>query len=219
MNATRAEALIRKLVAASSAPELDDDDVADLVAAARRPDAAGNAPDGYPDWRALHAVATGALVVPATRNGHVYRATVGGTTGVSAPIWPTSAGATVTDGGVTWQEAGAAPWTPTWNTDVAAALGWERKAGYAAGAFDFSASGESYTRSQTLRHCQEMAAMYRRRGAQYVDVVISGQGAASTLGDQGASPLDEPGGWPQVWRPSYGSTPDDYTFYGDEGAS
>jgi hypothetical protein len=38
--------------------------------------------------------------------GHVYEAIAAGTTGGSAPIWPTASGATVTDGTVTWQEVG-----------------------------------------------------------------------------------------------------------------
>jgi hypothetical protein len=38
--------------------------------------------------------------------GHVYEVIVAGTTGVSSPIWPTTSGATVTDGTVTWQEVG-----------------------------------------------------------------------------------------------------------------
>lgn len=45
--------------------------------------------------------------IPATPDGgHYYRCTVAGTSGVSEPSWPTGAGATVTDGSITWKESG-----------------------------------------------------------------------------------------------------------------
>jgi hypothetical protein len=47
------------------------------------------------------------FVVPGTDNGHVYRVVVAGTSGASEPAWCTGTNCTVTDGTVTWAEAGA----------------------------------------------------------------------------------------------------------------
>lgn len=43
-----------------------------------------------------------AYVLPATANGYVYKATTAGTTGAAIPTYPTTIGATVTDGTVVW---------------------------------------------------------------------------------------------------------------------
>jgi hypothetical protein len=50
--------------------------------------------------------AEGDIVVPTTRNGRRYRATNAGTSGASEPTWPTTAGETVTDNDITWEEYG-----------------------------------------------------------------------------------------------------------------
>lgn len=62
-----------------------------------------------PVWTATTAVAladavygVGQYVRPSVFNGFVYKATVAGTTGGAEPAWPTTIGATVVDGSVTW---------------------------------------------------------------------------------------------------------------------
>lgn len=51
------------------------------------------------------AIAAGDTVIPTVPNGHVYRCTTPGTTAGTDPVWPTTSGATVTDGAVVWTEA------------------------------------------------------------------------------------------------------------------
>ena len=53
-----------------------------------------------------HPYAVGDLVTPTAANGHVYRVTTAGTTDGTEPVWPTISGAVVTDGPVTFAEAG-----------------------------------------------------------------------------------------------------------------
>ncbi|MDA8139029.1 MAG: phage tail tube protein [Desulfobacteraceae bacterium] len=54
-------------------------------------------------WVALTNYAAGALVIPTVANGRYYEATAdAGSAGASEPTWPTTVGATVVDGGITW---------------------------------------------------------------------------------------------------------------------
>lgn len=57
-------------------------------------------------WTVSHAYTVGEVVKPTTRNGHLFQAQTSGTSAGSEPTWPTTAGATVTDSGVTWLEFG-----------------------------------------------------------------------------------------------------------------
>ena len=57
-------------------------------------------------WAANTAYRIGSIRRPTTANGHIYRCVVAGTSGSTEPSWPTARGATVTDGTVTWAEAG-----------------------------------------------------------------------------------------------------------------
>jgi len=55
-------------------------------------------------WQASTSYSIDAIVIPTTKNWHFYRCTTAGTSAASEPTWPTAAGGTVTDGGVTWTE-------------------------------------------------------------------------------------------------------------------
>ena len=57
-------------------------------------------------WQASKAVASGQIVQP--ENGFMYRASKGGTTGTTAPIWPTTPDMAVDDGSTRWVNIGKA---------------------------------------------------------------------------------------------------------------
>lgn len=65
------------------------------------------AADSYPTaWAASTAYAVGDIVHPLVTNGHLYIVTVAGTSGSSAPSWPTVHRAGVTDNTCQWAEFG-----------------------------------------------------------------------------------------------------------------
>lgn len=59
-------------------------------------------------WAASTVYALNDVRIPTVANGREYKATTAGTSGATEPIWPTTAGATVTDGTVVWTENGLA---------------------------------------------------------------------------------------------------------------
>jgi hypothetical protein len=66
--------------------------VTELVVLARRADVNSRWIDDDTDWAATHAYALGDRVAGTPRNGHVYVVTVAGTSGASAPVFPTTSG-------------------------------------------------------------------------------------------------------------------------------
>jgi hypothetical protein len=54
-------------------------------------------------------------------------------------------------------------WIPTYDLNAAAADIWEEKAATIAGFYDFSADGQSFSRSQAVTQAMQQAARYRSR--------------------------------------------------------
>jgi hypothetical protein len=57
-------------------------------------------------WRAATWYQAGDMVIPSTRNGHLYQATASGVSGPHEPAWPTTSDASVGDGAVSWRRVG-----------------------------------------------------------------------------------------------------------------
>lgn len=62
---------------------------------------------GATKWTANFNYAIDDFECPTVFNGHIYKVTTdGGSSGATEPVWPTSSGGTVVDGGLTWTEVG-----------------------------------------------------------------------------------------------------------------
>ena len=61
---------------------------------------------GLDIWVTITVYTEGDIVIPITANGHSYICTVGGTSDVAEPTFPTTPGETVSDATVTWTENG-----------------------------------------------------------------------------------------------------------------
>lgn len=149
----------------SVAPALTTAEIEELLDLGRRADQYGIAPDYHDDWAASTVYAQGAVVVPPTRNGHYYTVTVAGTSGAAQPTWPTTAGATVVNGTVTFQQSGTTSWEPTYALNAAAAEGYRWKAAKLAAEFDVAVgAGTSFKRSQKYQQLMDLARTYARKG-------------------------------------------------------
>jgi len=91
-------------------------------------------------WAASTAYSVGQVRVPATGTGYVYQCVVAGTSGTTSPAFPTVFGETVTDGTVTWVNAGesvvavsagAASWTLTGSVSANGAILYDAATGVA----------------------------------------------------------------------------------------
>ncbi len=172
MDADAARTLLMALVDADCDPVLSEYEITTLMDLARLPDPFGNLPANVATasaWAASTGYLAGATVTASPAAGRWWVCVTPGTSDDTQPEWPDLStqprgSASVTDGSVVWLDAGSG-WAPTWDLDYAAELGWQMKAGRAAGRFDFTTDGQTFRRGQVITHCQQMAASFRRKRA------------------------------------------------------
>lgn len=156
-----AKSRLETLTQSSTDPTLSSGELDVLVKRSKRSDSDGRR--FYPPWQASRAYAVGDVVVPTTRNTHYYECTVAGTSAGSQPSFPTTSGGTVTDGTVTWREAGDDEWAPTFDLNFGAAEGWRQKAGKVVPLYDASVDDNRFNRAQIYAHCISQANVYARK--------------------------------------------------------
>lgn len=176
-----ARARLERLVAASSSPTLTAEEVDALLELSQLVDSTGRAASDDTEWEASTDYAIGDVVVPTSRTGDQYVATVAGTSDASEPAWDTEA--PVTDGGVTWELSTSLPaaWQPSYDLSIAAIEGWTYKAGTVADRFRFSQEGESYDRQQIFDHCTAMSAYFEKQRGKLTVGDQTGTGGAFEL--------------------------------------
>lgn len=135
-------AQLKRLVQPDSTPALDDVELNAILDSVQRASF----------WALSTAFTFGAVALPATKNGHRYRCTEAGSTATTEPTWPTRDGATISDGTVRWEEAGA-DFDNVFDVRAAAHEAWLLKAAKASELFD----GGDQKLSQIGERCGEMA--------------------------------------------------------------
>lgn len=179
-NDVDARRLLESMLQVDARPALTEQEVNDLFALAKIPDALGVAPDAYAVWSAQTAYLEGAYATPTIRNGFVYAVTTAGTSGATEPDWPTEEASTVTDGTVVWTRGDATTWTATYNLPMAAAEGWKWKAAKVVAQYDVKAGSVDAKRSQQYQHCLAMEAHFRSMSGSQLGAV-SGAGWLDTV--------------------------------------
>lgn len=149
---------------ACTPPELDDGDLEALLTSGQAAQV----------WQADTVYPPGAVVVADALSAMSYRAIAGGTSGPTPPSWPgysygwsgvptalycCAMGTVITDGGVTWTQAGIV--TSLYDIERASADGWLLKAAKAVTLIQSSSAGQSTALQLVFDHCQKMAAEWQ----------------------------------------------------------
>lgn len=170
MTESGAIARLSLLTDADCDPRLEPADLWQVLSSAVRADAAGNTSknvDTAPTWAAGYVYAVGDVVTADPAVGRWWICTTPGRSNVTQPVWPDAdrsrpGDLVVVDDEVVWTFAGT-KWTPTWDLNAAAALGWQIKAGKASSRFNFASDGQNFQRAQTFDHCRQMERSFRRK--------------------------------------------------------
>lgn len=155
----------------------------------------------FPAWTPQTAYTVGQQIVILPRNGIVYQAQTGGTSGATQPDFesgifvesPELGTGTITDGSVVWEFSRI---ELAYNLRRAAAEGWRLKAGKAANQYDFKTDVSSFQRDQLYKHCMEMYKSYRNKPGSIP--------VASWIATAQVNYLTSPSGW---WWPVVGNQP------------
>lgn len=160
---------LKKLVAWDEEPQLDDDDLDLIFSKSRVKDRDGYFAENTRLWEPNTFYDVGDVVVPTAfavlnskvnrSDEHSYIVTTAGQSGSVEPTWTEE----VTDNVVAWSRHEAAYWTPTYNLDYAAFLGWGMKAGKASSLIGFSSEGATFHREQYIANCLRNQRMYGAR--------------------------------------------------------
>jgi len=135
-------AQLRRLAQPDTTPALDDVELNAILDGAQRASF----------WLLSTAFVFGAIVLPATKNGHRYFCLEGGVTAATEPTWPARDGAVITDGTVTWREEGS-DFENVFDVRAAAHEAWLMKEAKASELFDSA----DQKLSQIADRCREMA--------------------------------------------------------------
>jgi hypothetical protein len=164
---TDALAVLQDHVQSSVAPTLSAAELDRLLRYGATDDESGNEPDNWPARAVATVYALNYRVVPASRNGYLYKVTTAGTSHVSStPTYPTTIGDTVTDGTVVWTCEATAAWTPTYSQgglNYAAMRGWEMKFAKLTAGETFGADGASFNPETRRADIEKQINMFRRR--------------------------------------------------------
>ena len=135
-------------------------------------------------WLASTAYSLNTIVKPIASYNYAYKCTGAGTSGSAEPAWPTTAGGTVTDGGVTWtcmakDTAGATE--PAWPTTINAtvldgSVTWTCRAKWANRTLGAYGGAEVHTQSTA-----EMAATTTRLTIRHIPTISSRRMASAEV--------------------------------------
>lgn len=149
---TEAREIVKRNVAASTTPALADLDIESILQETAWASV----------WAANTAYSEGAAVLPPTRNGALYVALQGGTSGTTSPFTAYAPYhiSRVSDGTVVWEARIPAP-AELYNVRRACYEAWLLKAAKASEYSAVSEDGQSFNDQQIYEHCLQMADRYR----------------------------------------------------------